>query len=130
MTEQRDPDTWITGTEIREIRERAGLTLKQVAEVANVSPQFVSQVELGDRPAPELLFDTILALDPDQARPGEPETEERRRAQSLLARRGPMRTKPSRLRTSDPPIGARLVPTRGRGPQGTEVKHARLRRST
>jgi len=95
VTEPTDPATTIPGEVLRAARLKAGLTQTQVARVAGVSPQFVSQVELGDRPAPELFIDVVLTLNPELDAPGEDKPSQRIEAERVPAPRGPMATKPA-----------------------------------
>lgn len=49
-----------TGAVVRFARKRAGLSLQQVATRVALSPQYLSNLETGNRPWSQYLYDTIM----------------------------------------------------------------------
>lgn len=72
-----EPGTQL-GQQLRQARQKAGMSLREMARRTNVSPSFVSQVELG-RAAPSIgtLFAIVseLGLSLDSLMSGDPETD-------------------------------------------------------
>ena len=83
-------DGRLSGDELREVRKRAGLTLKQTAAALDLSGKsgfsFVSEMERGERPVPLDLIDRIIGLEPLD---GEPDSGDVERAREVAAPRGP-----------------------------------------
>lgn len=79
----------MSGDDLRAIRKRANLTLRQTAAALDLSPRsgfsFVREMESGERPIPLDLTDQIMGLVPLD---GEPDSDEVQRARRVAAPRG------------------------------------------
>jgi transcriptional regulator with XRE-family HTH domain len=92
----KDDSTATMGQRLRELRERAGLSLREVAKAANISAPFLSDVELGRRfPANETL---ILIAQAIRTSPEDLKKHDHRSALADL----------KRLAESSPSLGAAL----------------------